>query len=444
MASRRPGQALGVGLAATAVTVVGLMMLAERGTADHWGAFVVGLAVVAISFPILRRSAVRHDERALVTFFVVALLLRIGGAIVRSYVDLGVYGGGDSSVYHQSGLLLAERFQAGNFDTGLPSLTGTHFIRFFTGLVYTFIGPSPLGAFIVYAWLGFWGSFFFYRAFTIAVPEGRARSYARLVFLLPSFLFWPSSIGKEAWMMMSLGLAALGAARFLSGRPGRGLLVAALGLWLAAIVRPHIAGAMGMGLVTAVAIRRPSKPRGYLTPIAKGAALLSVAVMAFLLMGQTERFLADRGIETSSGITAVLEQTSERGAYGGSYVAPSIATSPRQAPVAIATVLYRPFIVEAHNNQSLLSALETGFLLFLSVVRLRWALTAARMLRRRPYLALCAAHTALMIVILSSAANFGLLARQRVQLLPFFLALLCIPPPSDDTPTAEAAVVAAR
>ena len=33
------------------------------------------------------------------------------------------------------------------------------------------------------------------------------RRYALLVLFLPSLLFWPSSIGKEAWMTLALGLA---------------------------------------------------------------------------------------------------------------------------------------------------------------------------------------------------------------------------------------------
>lgn len=232
-------------------------------------------------------------------------------------------------------------------------------------------------------------------------------------------------------MMFSLGLAALGAARFLSGKPLRGLMVAATGLWLGAIVRPHIAGVMGIALAAAVLVRRPSRERGHLAPIARLVTLGAVALLAFLLVGRTEQFLIDRGIETRSGITTVLEQTSERAAYGGSYIAPSIAASPRRVPVAVITVLYRPLIIEAHNTQALVTGAETAFLLALSIVRLRWVFGTLRLLRRRPYVALCAAHTLLMILVLSNAANFGLLARQRVQLLPFFLALLCIPPASE-------------
>ena len=428
--AKRPERAATIGVSSAVVGVVAVILLTTYGTAEQWGALVVGVAIVAISIPILRSASIRNGERALLALFVAGLLLRILGAVLRSYVDLSVYAGAsDAGYYHQSGVTLSDKFAHGDYDTGYPSITGTDFMRWFTGVIYTVIGPSRLAGFIFYAWLGFWGSYLFFRAFTVAVPEGRVRTYARFIFLLPSFLFWPSSIGKEAWMMLWLGLAALGAARFLRGKAGRGVVMVATGLWLGALVRPHIAGIVGIAFATAVIVRAPSRKRGHLAPVARGLTLMTVGLLAFLLVGRTQSFLTDLGVDTSSGVTAVLEQTSERAAYGGSYVAPSIAASPRRLPMAVLTVLYRPLLIDAHNTQALATGLETTFLLGLSFVRFRSALAAVRHVRRRPYLALCAANTLLMIFVLSNVANFGLLARQRIQLLPFFLVWLCLPPP---------------
>ena len=429
--AHRTDRASTYGVVSAGTLVAAVLALATFGTTEQWAALVVAVAAVGISIPILRSAAARHGERALLALFIGGLLLRIVGAIFRSYVDVELYAGAsDASYYHQSGITLADRFGRGDFDTGYPSLTGTDFIRFLTGGMYWIVGPSRLGASILYAVLGFWGSYLFFRAFTVALPEGRARSYARFTFLLPSFLFWPSSIGKEAWMMLTLGIAALGAARFLTGKPLRGLVIAGSGLWLAAIVRPHIAGILGIALATAVVVRAPSRKRGHLAPVARGITLMTVGLLAFLLVGRTEAFLTDLGVDTKSGVSAVLEQTSERAAYGGSYIAPSIATSPKRVPMAVVTVLYRPLLIDAHNTQALVTGLETTFLLALSFLRFRWMLGAVRHIRRRPYLALCAANTALMIFVLSNVANFGLLARHRIQLLPFFLVWLCVPAPA--------------
>ena len=62
-----------------------------------------------------------------------------------------------------------------------------------------------------------------------------------LFFFIPSLLFWPSGIGKEAWMMFGLGLAAYGVAKVLRVARGEASWLST-GLWLAGLVRPHVAG----------------------------------------------------------------------------------------------------------------------------------------------------------------------------------------------------------
>src|SRR5205085_1758787 len=129
-----------------------------------------------------------------------------------------------------SGVLLGDSYRhlifVGPAHSNLPFQT----IEVVTGLIYAVIGPTQLGGFLVYAWLGFLGLVLFYRAFRIAFPEGDHRRYARFLFLLPSLLFWPSSIGKDAWMVLMLGIAAYGAARVLSRQP-TGFILCVLGLY---------------------------------------------------------------------------------------------------------------------------------------------------------------------------------------------------------------------
>jgi hypothetical protein len=426
----RPRVTIGAGIPLALILVVGTLALMFSSSYDTWGAVVVAPVLILVSLPVLARQARREGDRALFWLLVLALVLKLAGALVRHFVAFDIYGGAaDAAGYDQWGTRLAERFHSGSFHTGLESLGGTNFIRFLTGLVYTVIGPTRLGGFLVYSWLGFWGLFLFYRAFTVAVPEGRRRSYAYLVFFLPSLLFWPSSIGKEAWMMFALGVAAFGCARMLAERTVRGLLVAGMGLWLTALVRPHVAGLLGLALLAAYVVRRSRTELGLLAPLAKGAAVLVLAVMAAFLVVRTDQFLKESKIGSGGGVVSVLEDVSERTAQGGSKFAPSIIESPARAPVAIGTVLFRPLVFEAYNDQALAAAMEATFLLVLSLVRVPWMVAALRSIRRQPYVALAIVYTGLFIVAFSAVANFGLLARERVQLLPFYLVLLCIPLP---------------
>ena len=73
-----------------------------------------------------------------------------------------------------------------------------------------------------------------------ALPDADHRRYALLIFLWPTMLFWPSSIGKDCWMVFTLGIGALGAARVLMRRPG-GYTLLVVGTLLGSLVRPHVA-----------------------------------------------------------------------------------------------------------------------------------------------------------------------------------------------------------
>jgi hypothetical protein len=421
---------LGFVLALMVVYVIGLLLFMENSTYETWGGLLLAPALILVSIPILSRQAAREGDRSLFWLLVAALIVKLGGALIFHFVAYDLYGGvADAATYHEGGLRVAERFRAGNFDSGLGSLTGVDFMKFLAGVLYTVIGPTKFGGYLFFSWLGFLGLFLFYRAFTIAVPEGRARSYARLVFFLPSLAFWPSSIGKEAWMMLALGVAAFGAARALSGRTWRGLLLAGLGMWMAALVRPHIAGLIGVGLAVAYLFRRPREELRQLAPVAKALSMIVVAVVAVVVVVRAERFLSDAGVETDRGIAGVQNSITSRTSEGGSYFPPSILQSPAQAPLAVLTVMFRPLPHEAHNATSFAASVENSFLLLLTLIRIPWALAALRSIRRQPYIALAIVYTAIFIVAFSSFANFGNLVRQRVQVLPFFVALLCVPPP---------------
>jgi hypothetical protein len=421
-----------VGLAISTAYVAAVLLLMQRTTYDTWGALVIGPALVLLTLPALARQANREADRRLFWLLLLALTLKLIGGFLRAYVASAVYGGvADASGYHGAGARLAERFRVGDFDVedlGLKGFTDTDFIRIATGALYTLIGSTRLGGFLVFSWLGFWGIFLFYRAFTLAVPEGRRGLYGRLLFFLPSMLFWPSSIGKEAWMVFALGVTAYGGAKILSRSIVRGLPITLIGLGLVSLVRPHIAGLVGVALALGYLFRRPRVELRELAPVAKVLSVAVVALVAAVLVVKAQQFLAGSGIETGEGVGHALLEAEERTAQGGSEFTPTVVKSPIQLPLAVLTVLFRPLLFEAGNFQALVAAAEGTFLLGLAVFRFKWVLAALRSVRRQPYVAFAVAFTAMFVVAYSSIANFGILARQRVQVFPILLVLLCIPP----------------
>jgi len=377
----------------------------------------VATLLTAASLPPLRREAARRRDPRLFWILLAAHQLKLCGAVARYHVVYDVYdGNADAEGYHGHGRRLARRFRAGDFDTGQRSLVGTGFIRVLTGAVYTLIGPSRLGGFLVFSWLGFWGLALFDRAFALAAAQGRSRSYTRLVFFLPSHLFWPSSIGKEAWMLFSLGTGALGGARVLSPTRNR-LPLDALGVVLASWARPHVAIMLGASLAV-----------GYLLGGRRRRGLATAALTG-LLGVRANRYLLARAMAPDDSTGTAVEKSWIRTSRGGSRFTPPLAQSRTRAPLVPASVLFRPHLREAHNPQTVVAAAEGSFLLVLSLARARGATGAIANLRARPYVASAGAFTAMFIAAFSGVANFGILVRQRSQVLPFYLVLLSVSPP---------------
>lgn len=430
---------LAVGLGAVALYAMLLLRLMQTSSYDTWGALVFGPGLFLLTLPLIAREAARDGDKRLFWLLALGLALKLFGAMVRNYVATDLYGDvADARGYHTGGAMLAEQFRHLNFNTGLRSFTDTDFIKLLTGIIYTFTGATRLGGFLIYSWMAWLGMFLFYRAFRIAVPTGNKWIYAGLLFLAPSMLYWPSSIGKDAWMVFSIGIAAYGAAMILTGKTWRGSPITVLGLWFAAIVRPHVAGLVALVLGVAFVLRKTNPALRQLAPLVKAVAITGLAALAIVLASQASAFLSSSGISTEDTGSALADVAS-RTQTGGSAFSPVVVKGPQDFPLAAATVLFRPHILEAHNAQTLATALEASFLLLLAVVRFGSVLRSVRRMRALPYIAFCLGFVAVFIVAFSSVANFAILARERTQMYPFFFVLLALPRPVKDAPADGAA-----
>lgn len=280
--------------------------------------------------------------------------------------------------------------------------------------------------YLVFAWVGFWGLYFFFKAFRVTWPDADPRWYAAMLFFCPSFFFWPSSIGKEAIVTFTLGLSAYGIAKLFRSQVS-GLWVTTVGIVGTALVRPHVAvliiGSAGLAYTLGRTQNRHGQP---IKPIAKLIVIVILAAGAFLAANTAARFFGveDLSLESVQSVTA---ETNKNSTQGGSEFAAPNPQSPLEFPVALVTVLYRPFLTESHNIVSLLSAVEGTFFLLITLISLPRILRNLREYRRSGYLLACLIFVLAFTYFFGSIGNFGILARQRVQVLPFLFAMLCVP-----------------
>jgi hypothetical protein len=413
-------------LVAILASIAGLAVAMQTSTYDTWGAFLIAPVLILLTVPFATHAAKRERDPSVGRFLMLASVVKLlVGTGARYFMIYGLYGGnGDSEAYHKAGLTLADQLRHLDY-TDLGKISSTRSIEVLTGQIYGFLGPTKLGAFLVFSWISLIGLYFFYFAFQEAFPHRPTRLCRWLLFLLPSNLFWPSSIGKDAVMVFALGLATLGVAKVLRGHMV-GLVHFAIGAWSAAIVRAHLTLLLALALACAAACHGVQVARLKRQALSSSRYLLMVAAVVVSIILVVPAVESRFGLETldASSADVVLNETVGQTEQGGSSFHAPNPRSPLGYGVAVVTVLFRPFVFEADDVATLISALEGLLLLALCLLYLRAVgRTVARSLTV-PFLTFVLAYILCFCFAFGAVGNFGILCRQRSQLWPFVVILL--------------------
>ena len=365
-----------------------------------------------------------RDRAWLPAFIGWGWVAKMCGSLARYYMVAYLYAGGDAFSYHFQGTYFANVWRSLEVPVSTAGGEGTAFTEVVTGLVYAIYTPNMVGGFLMFAFIAFIGQLLFYSALRPWFDDRQLKLYGIAVFFLPSVVFWPSSLGKEALMTLFLGLAVYGASRMLLTYDFTSLLFLAPGIFLASRIRPHVAALLAISIVLAALLGRTPKPAKR-SPKRLILVGMAVAGMAFSLAAFSTTFgVTLSGEGETQDPTAFLDLVSSRTAQGGSEITGGAVDSVAQLPGAVVTVLFRPLIHEAGDLQNVLSAIEGTALLLLTIWKLPEMWRNRRQLRRKPILLLAGLYTGGFIIAFSAILNLGIIARQRVQVLPFLFAVL--------------------
>jgi hypothetical protein len=400
--------------------------LAAGGNQQALGACFTGPLLLGIVYFIAKKIAAGDRNAQIVPILMGAFCLKLIGSVVRYWVSASVYGTGDFYDYDKWGRRVSEGLHHGHL-LHLPGrLAGTNFMRLVTGFIYVVTPSRMMSGFMVYGFLSFIGLIFFWRAYRVSVSSINDLTYLKWVVLLPSLLYWPSAIGKDAFMVLAGGIAAYGAACLLAHRLLPGLLGLSIGLLGMVMVRPHFALAVCGGLILAVLVRRD---RGSFVQTVASVAF--IVLIAILVARSASSFFNISSFNRSS-IVKTLNDASAQTSQGGSQFSPVVVSSPVQFPLATVTVLYRPLPFETGSPQEFLTALEGLVLAVLSIGVIRRGGRILRASRDHPYLMFCLGALLVFIIAFSGFSNFGILARQRTVIEPLLLVFLTLPKPDDE------------
>jgi hypothetical protein len=414
-----------------ALIAIGFGQFASSGVLERILVCGFGLAAAAA---LARFVQARHPEEPWIGRFIIwGMVVKLVGTGIRYYTFLGSGKRSDAYVYGRYALDYVH-----GTATPLPDLRKTNFIYFLTGHIYALAGPDLIGAFFVYSIGAFFGGYLWYRAATYAVPNLDRKMYCALVLFVPSLTFWPSSVGKEAVMLLALGLVALGVAYLLTQRVIQGLLVAAPGGYLLWAVRPHLLAFATVAAGAAFLIARGSSSTAVSALFRRPVGLVVLVLLGVFAMNQATEFLGMKDFSLSS-IETELATQSGRTDQGGSATGDrsqdtetKVHLTPLSVPQGAVTVLLRPFPWEVDSATQILACIESAFFAYLVVVRRKSIAASLRLSRTSPYLFFCWVMIAFYAVAFASFANMGLLVRQRSLILPAFFVLLCLLPSAGD------------
>jgi len=442
MALVAAGAAVGIGLFAASVPDAAL------GTA------LSPLVVVGLTVLLLRRVAAHGDAGFLVHLFhagialrvvAVAAQLAIGYVIYRGQVDfVGYWEHANTIIYRVVTDLRFDRLLDPDFISEYFNASSSLFVSIILALTMMVVGPNIVALFLVCAPLSAAAAYLFYRSFEGMAPDAQSRRrFGAMVFLFPSVAFWSVFLGKDVWVFFFLGCATFAAARvFERARPGR-VLFLAFSVQMVLLLRAHVGATLLLALVTAF-LFRPLPLHGpavYLRPVVRivvsgaivyaftavaASALLTVGVASLSIDALAERaYLAHTGFATTEG-GAALPRAIETGAPVD--VAAFI-------PLGVGTLLFRPFVWEAHNALTLVAGLENLVFLGLVVLRARSIWQALRATAASSMTVFVVVFFVTTAIVLSFDWNLGATLRHRTMVLPFLFMMLALPAkrPARDT-----------
>jgi hypothetical protein len=405
-------------------------LLAERVGSDPFVAFLVAVILFGLGRVVIRRVAFAEANPWLVRIMVISLILHLLAAPTQVFVTDHFYHGiSDWNRYTTQGRLLAPDFRHFNFtlaNANVRQVVNDGSVSIATGIVMAIVGANNIAAFLVFAWLSFIGSIWFFRAFSLTFPGADHRRYALMLFFFPSLIFWTADSSKESIMTFALGLVAYGAAKILRRRPG-GFVMLVPGAAIGVLIRPNELVLVLAGFVVAMTVPTASV-RKNLGGLRRFAGLVFCAILFILAVSLTEHYLISSG-----SVSGQLQATSANNSLANSGGIP-YSTDPATYPRDVYEILFNPLPINAHGFGELVAAVENTILLGLIIASRRELRMLPRAIFARPYVMMCLVYATAYMYVFAALGNLGLIERERTMLMPFLLVLFCIPRSPRHTP----------
>ncbi|MFO0739076.1 MAG: hypothetical protein U0270_24480 [Labilithrix sp.] len=403
--------------------------------ADGVALLIVTLLAVAVTWMVSRRNG--QDERRL---FALSLAMHLVFSQLLLYLQSTIYTDSDAWGYRSDSMVLYRLLEV---DPGkyVPEVLAIIF-RLKSELMegvgqsstMSMVALVALGRFVTFdsywalyaisACASFFGKWAIYAVFRDELQHVRRRILAVATMCVPSVVFWTSGVVKEAYAVAGLGALCYGMCRLFRVR-AVGVIWAFIGATFVGIFKPYVlfpfaVGAMGWLVFERSKSVRAHAPIYFLVGVIGGIGLviaLSALFPQFSPTNIAEQTALQQFHGASAGGGSVYSIQTGDGGVNGQLAA---------APLALLTVLARPFPWEAKGVPTMIASIEMTILTFL----LLWALLKGRFSAIGAAFLMPPVLFSVMFILVGGIAiglattNFGTLSRYRVPIMPFYAVLV--------------------
>jgi hypothetical protein len=392
-------------------------------------------------------------------YFFPALSVKIVGALLLGIIYQFYYHGGDTYNYHTYGSRpIWEAFlDSPSKGWGLLFSNGEHEGNYYEYSSRIIFFADPASFFIVklaaifdlitfstysstaicFAVLSFIGMWMFFLTFYRKYPTLH-RQIAFATFFIPSVFFWGSGLLKDTLIMACLGVITYQVDKlfFVKKISVTSILLLIFSLWCVFSVKKFVLQAFLPAAFMWIYLNNLKSVRSVLVRIL--LLPLIILCLAFsvyysvIKVGEGDKKYAVENIAKTARITAydIRFQTGKDAGSGYTLgeLDDSFSSMLRLAPQAINVSLFRPYLWEVSNPLMLLSALESLFLLIVTLTLIfKYQFSFLKSLGNPDVSFSLVFSLVYAFAVGVSSFNFGTLARYKIPLLPFYtLALLLI------------------
>ena len=293
---------------------------------------------------------------------------------------------------------------------------GTRNLTMFMELMRRFSPDSFHAMNLNFAMLGLVGVYLFYKASEAFLGFSNVWIFYLLAFE-PSLTFWTSSIGKEAAMLLAVGLYSYCTMMWWRSRRVTNLLGVAAAVILAALIRPWMAAILTLPIII-LGFRAQRRMTTRMVTIALTVVVVWLAYPFLLSMFY---------LEAAQDLTEQIASVANRLNTGDSAGLPLVLYGPadilRYAPIGMFAALFRPLPGEVLNPFGMLAGVENLFLLGLfarALIRGTLRDWSSPILGWAATIVLGWAF----IYAFVSSQNLGTADRYRTQIFPILIGLL--------------------